>query len=360
MFSGKSYCHASNRSTFIHSLGIGFDCASKNEIEQVLRLGTDPKRIIYAHPCKGPSYIRYAKAVGVQRMTFDNLDELYKVKAIFPQANLLLRIATDDATSYNPLSKKFGADLEVVESLLSLARDLSLNIVGVSFHVGSGASDPMVFVKAVKDAYRVFNQASEFGFNLHVLDVGGGFCKDTFKVMSSHLNLELDTYFPPSSGVEIIAEPGRYYVASAFTLATSIVARRTISMTSPTHQQEGHMVYIHDGTYGNFLRVIIDKNMPTARILWANNQILYGAKDADPLPSGQGIMHSIWGPTCDGADRVIKSTNFKIQLNIGDWLYFNAMGAYTSSSVTRFNGFSTSNDIIWVSSEPTISGCLKG
>lgn len=52
-------------------LGLGFDCASKNEIETVLKLGVDPSRIIYAQPCKTKSYVRYAANAGVKQMTFD-------------------------------------------------------------------------------------------------------------------------------------------------------------------------------------------------------------------------------------------------------------------------------------------------
>ncbi|RGP64208.1 ornithine decarboxylase [Fusarium sporotrichioides] len=337
---------------FLHDLGIGFDCASRSEIEEVLRLDTDPKRIIYAHPCKAPSYIRYAKTVGVQRMTFDNADELHKIKGVFPDASLLLRIATDDSTSHSPLSKKFGADMATVESLLGLAQELSLNVVGVSFHVGSGASDPTALIKAVQDAYRVFDQAPTFGFNLHVLDVGGGFCKDTFEMMASSLNRELGIYFPASSKIEIIAEPGRYYVASAFTLATNVIARRTAE--NADYQQKDHMIYVQDGTYGNFSGVIIDHEVPTARILRAGDKILYGTTDADPLLSEEGVLHSIWGATCDGADCVIKSTRFKVTLRIGDWLYFNDMGAYTSSSVTHFNGFPTPNEVTWICSEADV------
>ena len=41
------------------SLGCGFDCASRGEIEKVLSLGVSPLDIIYAHPCKDPEDIRY-------------------------------------------------------------------------------------------------------------------------------------------------------------------------------------------------------------------------------------------------------------------------------------------------------------
>ena len=72
------------------ALGTGFDCASKTEIEQVLKLGVDPSRIIYAQPCKTKSYLRYTVKQNVKQMTFDNTDELYKIKEIAPEAELYL------------------------------------------------------------------------------------------------------------------------------------------------------------------------------------------------------------------------------------------------------------------------------
>src|ERR1700710_2792405 len=77
------------------ALGTGFDCASKTEIEQVLALGVDPSCIIYANPCKQRSFIRYSQKHSVKKMTFDNAEELYKIKALFPDCELVLRILTD-------------------------------------------------------------------------------------------------------------------------------------------------------------------------------------------------------------------------------------------------------------------------
>lgn len=68
------------------ALGIGFDCASKQEIQKILALGVEPERIIYANPTKDPVYIKYAADNGVNLMTFDSEEELYKTKQIFPQA----------------------------------------------------------------------------------------------------------------------------------------------------------------------------------------------------------------------------------------------------------------------------------
>ncbi|QGI62953.1 hypothetical protein CEK26_006908 [Fusarium fujikuroi] len=334
----------------LSELGTGFDCASKTEIEQVLSAGLSPDRIIYAQPCKTNSYVRYVKSVGVKQMTFDNADELYKIAKLYPGAELFLRIMTDDSESLCRFSMKFGAAMDTTEGLLALAKDLGLNVVGVSFHVGSGASDPLAFYKAVRDAHTVFQLAHEFGFNMRTLDVGGGFSGDTFETMAAVLGNALDEFFPPHSNVEIIAEPGRYYVATAFTIACNIIARRTVE--DPTLDGKGYMLYVNDGVYGNFSNIMFDHQQPIAKVLRASGKTLFETTAAHPTPEGEGFEYSVWGPTCDGIDRITESTRFDLILDVGDWLYFEDMGAYTKCSATQFNGFSNAHDVIYVCSEP--------
>ncbi len=336
----------------LSGLGTGFDCASKAEIEQVLALGVDPSRIIYAQPCKTNSYVRYVATHGVRQMTFDNADELCKIAKLFPEAELFLRILTDDSSSLCRLSLKFGASLDATDGLLALARRLGLNVVGVSFHVGSGASDPFAFLKAVRDAHVVFQQAASYGFNLKTLDVGGGFCSDaSFEDMAGVLRSALDEYFPAHTGVSLIAEPGRYYASSAFTIACNIIARRTVEDPAAGSAAEpSYMVYVNDGLYGNFSSIMFDHQHPVAKVLRTNRRFVYDTDGAGPLPTG--IEYSIWGPTCDGIDRITESIRFQHTLDVGDWLYFEDMGAYTKCSATRFNGFSDNHDVIYVCSEP--------
>lgn len=68
---------------------------------------------------------------------------------------------------------------------------------------------------------------------MRLLDIGGGFSgigefQDKFEEFSEVINGALDEFFPPDSGVQIIAEPGRYYVESAFTLAVNVMAKRVV------------------------------------------------------------------------------------------------------------------------------------
>ena len=286
-------------------------------------MGVDPSRIIYAQPCKTKSHLRYAAKHGVKQMTFDNVDELYKTKELHPDAQLYLRILTDDSASLCRLSLKFGAALDSTRELLELAKKLDLDVVGVAFHVGSGASDPEAFLKAVQDARLVFDQGTELGFNMHTLDVGGGFCDETFDQMAAVLSNALDHYFPPS--VRIIAEPGRFYVSTAFTLACHVIARRTVN--DPTLGTTSYMLYLNDGVYGNFSSIIFDHQNPVPRILKCGDRFLYNTrKPVGGYDTPNVIEYSIWGPTCDGIDCISQSCTFADILDIDDWLYFENMG----------------------------------
>ena len=161
-------------------------------------------------------------------MTFDNADELYKVARTHPRAQLVLRILTDDSKSLCRLGLKFGAPLNTVPGLLALAKKLGLDVIGISFHVGSGSFDPNAFADAIERAHTAFDMGREAGFKFRLLDVGGGFEDDTFEANANVLWRAIEQHFPnrKESGLSIIAEPGRFYVSKAFHLAANIIARR--------------------------------------------------------------------------------------------------------------------------------------
>ena len=150
--------------------GCGFDCASKAEIQMLLDLNCAPERLIYANPCKQASHLRFAAEHNVRLMTFDNKEELFKIKQHHPNAQLVLRIITDDSNALCKLSLKFGACLKTVPELLAVVRELNLDLVGVSFHVGSGCFAVSAFEDAVLRARKVFDIAQDFGFQMNLLD----------------------------------------------------------------------------------------------------------------------------------------------------------------------------------------------
>ncbi|KAG5350474.1 Ornithine decarboxylase [Termitomyces sp. T112] len=325
------------------ALGAGFDCASNGEISKILNVGgIDPSRIIFANPCKATSFIKNAAKMGVEMMTFDNADELYKIARAHTSEKLVIRILTDDSKSSSALGLKFGAPLSIVPALLAKARELGLNVVGVSFHVGSGCYDPSVYSDAIKRARAVFDMGKEAGFTFNLLDIGGGFEDALFEQAAGFITHAIDQYFPDRQGLKIIAEPGRFYVSKAFRLAVNIIARRAALSGVAEHDNEetsdqpGVMYYINDGIYGALNCIIFDHKNMHPYVLSLNGS--FHIPESEP----RGLS-SIWGPTCDSIDCVSPKTTLPRALQVGDWLGFDDMGAYTISAATQFNGFEVSN-----------------
>ena len=313
--------------------GVGFDCASAREIQIAFDAGATPEQIIYANPCKQSSALKYAAANGVLVMTFDNFEELNKVKAHHPSAHLVLRIAVDDSQSVCQFNTKFGARAVDVPRLLEAAWALSLNVVGVSFHVGSGCGSVKPFADAIASARAIFDSAAARGFPMTLLDIGGGFPGHvstyqnnlTFEDICACVNVALDQYFPEGCGVRIIAEPGRYFVAASHTLVTTVIAKRDQPDVQPG--QPAVAYYISEGVYGSFNCTVFDHYAVTANVVDAAKA------------SGEPVISKLFGPTCDSIDCVIKSCALP-ELHVGDKLYFENMGAYTTAAASHFNGFS--------------------
>ncbi|WRT64089.1 uncharacterized protein IL334_001018 [Kwoniella shivajii] len=350
-------------------LGTSFDCASASEINAVLSLPSapSPDRIIFANPCKPASFIKNAAQKGVQMMTFDNADELYKIKRLYPTAKLVLRILTDDSKSLCRLGLKFGAPLATCPGLLALAKQLDLSVIGVSFHVGSGCKDPMQFADAVWRARKVFDMGKQAGYDFDLLDIGGGFESETFQEMTQVLSDSFDLYFPEDSGIRIIAEPGRFMVSSAFTLATSIIASRRAQqaiegVAQPVEEEEEKaegssdvMYYINEGVYGSFNCIMFDHQIVHPHPLTIGGALTTTAPPFPPLPNvavevdlpvqmgyKETEKASVWGPTCDSIDCVRQLVDMPKGMDVGDWVGWGEMGAYTLCAASTFNGFDRS------------------
>jgi ornithine decarboxylase len=100
-----------------------------------------------------------------------------------------------------------------------------------SFHCGSGQMTSKAFVDAIQNARTIMNYGNKLGFTMNLLDIGGGFpgntgTEDYFVEIATAVNAALEEHFPNDGTIRIIAEPGRYYVASAYSLATNVIASR--------------------------------------------------------------------------------------------------------------------------------------
>jgi len=288
-------------------LGIKFDCASKKELEDVLKVAP-ASSIVYANPCKSIDHIQYAKEQGIPLLVFDCECELDKIKENYPNCQLLLRIWVKN-TKGSPLSKKFGAKNAL--PLLKRAHELGLNVIGLSFHVGSSCTEPILYYEALKQCHDIVEVAPY----LEVIDIGGGFKLDSFQECLIEVKRGMDLL--PNK--RFIAEVGRFLVETSHTLYVQVICKKKEG-TQRTY-------YINDGIYGSFSCNLLDHATP----------ILKTIKKGELLPS------IVYGPTCDSMD--IVEDCFLPELEIGDTIFVENMGAYTTASASKFNGFETTDFI---------------
>ena len=279
-----------------------------------------PDAMLHTHPCKTVNNLVDCYRLGIRWFTFDSVFEIPKLVRHAPDANLLLRLAVSSSSSVIDLSAKFGAAAEEAPDLLNRARDCGLRVKGLSFHVGSQCLSPDDFADALRTVRQVWDQASEAGISLEVLDIGGGFPAPYRQVILSQgsycqaLAQALDATFGDLP-IRIIAEPGRYLCAEAVTLVTSVIGKSV---------RRGRTWYIiDDGLYGSFSGKVYDH---------ADFPLIAEGETERPLEPC-----IVAGPTCDSTD-VVARDQLMPDLAIGELLLVPSMGAYTSASASDFNG----------------------
>ena len=296
---------------------LGFDIASKKEMELVLKNGGSPHRMIFANTIKSPEAMRYAMAKGINVMTFDSEYELYKIAKYAPGARVLVRIKVPNVGSIVELSIKFGVDPIDAIPLLIKAHRLGLKPVGVSFHVGSQCTHVENYLEAFEMTSIIIRDARLKQIPLDILDIGGGFPiqhfdddEDYFGKMAPTLRKELDRLFEPN--IHIISEPGRALVGPAGTLVMSVMGRSI--------RNNKHWYYLNDGVYGDLSGMIFDHCKYQFKVF------------------RKGLTHisTLAGPTCDSLDVLGVSEELPL-LDIGDLVYVENIGAYSSASATHFN-----------------------
>ena len=203
--------------------------------------------------------------------------------------------------------------------MIEAAFEAGLVVEGLSFHVGSQCTNFENYVQALNLVAGIFHEAWERGYpQVKILDIGGGFPAPydehvkPFRTLAKLLNAELNRLFPDD--MEILAEPGRFLVATAGTLVATVIGKAV--------RDGKQCYYINDGVYHTFSGIIFD-------------HIQYHIKAFEEGPTQ---ICAVFGPTCDALDTISLAEELP-DLDLGDLVYSENIGAYSHASSTYFNGF---------------------
>lgn len=312
----------------LYKAGASFDVASMAEFrlvyENIKALPAKERqafiwdKIIYANPIKDIATLEELNPYK-PLVTYDNHAEVLKLKKYAPNAGLILRIRVPNTGAVVELSSKFGASGGEAVDLIKAAYDQGLKVEGLSFHVGSQSTNFSNYVAALNLSANIFEEAHARGYpECKILDIGGGFPAPYDKhvkplsELAKTVNAEIKRLFPKD--MEILAEPGRCLVATAATAIAGVIGKAV--------RDGKQCYYINDGVYHTFSGVIFD-------------HIQYHFKS---FKKGPTQVCSVFGPTCDALDTISLAEELP-DMELGDFVYSENVGAYTHASSTYFNGF---------------------
>lgn len=307
---------------------VGFYCTSRAEVELALQMA-DSERILYANPLWTRGSVRHACANGIRLLMFESEDDLVRIHSSYADAKVILRICVNPPLDEGAV--RVGCDAyEETPALLELAAHLGISVIGVSFSIGAGISSLGIFTHAIALSRRIFDMGCALGFDMCILDIGGGFpgysatVGPSFVQVAKAVNDALDEFFSDSN-VRVIAEPGRYFAASAFSLVTNIIDKRAVDASLVTNDEfdagsAGFVYQTNEGFYGSFGCRLVADCEPRCRPLASTDENI------------AATYATILGPTLSQGD-IVQPVARLPPMQVGEWLLWDDMGAYSMGNL---------------------------
>lgn len=303
----------------------GLEIASMAELELSLNAGAIGEQIICSNPIKTPAFIKRMHREKVYAMVVDSTYEVEKVAQYAPGSRVYVRLAVDNTGSVLPLAGKFGVSGEEALALFDQARDLGLQPIGLSFHVGSQCLSPKNWANAIKACGDVWREAEARGHEFYFLDIGGGFPAGNYhdssipsvETIGDVVNQAVVDFIPAKPNLMLVLEPGRGLVGDSGKLIVEVVGK--------AKRGETMWLYMDAGVFNGMMETF-EGFPPVVHLL---------ADDADSRPV---CRFTLAGPSCDSCDVVARNIELP-EVHIGDRLVFSDTGAYTNEYAVAFNGF---------------------
>jgi ornithine decarboxylase len=299
----------------------GFDVASPFEIRMIRRLAPNAA-LHYNNPVRSRTEIALAVELGVKSYSVDSASELAKLIELVPADGTEIAVRFKlpvSGAAYN-FGAKFGATVELATDLLKTVAAAGF-IPSITFHPGTQCTDPHAWEAYIRAAADIARGA---GVTIARLNVGGGFPNHRLHGVVPQLEATfelIDRVTTEAFGANrpmLVCEPGRALCGDGFAHAAKVKAVR-----------DGGHVFLNDGVYGALAE------LP-----------LVGVIDRITVVSPEGLRRQapatpriVFGPTCDSVDRLPGDILLAGDIQEGDYVVFHGMGAYSTVTNTRFNGF---------------------
>lgn len=318
----KANAHPSVLSNLVAAGVSGFDVASPAEMAAV-RAVSATADMHYNNPVRSAAEIAAGIAQGVASWSVDCHSELDKLDNVPRDCEIAVRFALPVAGAAYDFGSKFGANPDDAVTLLQRVAAEGWT-PALCFHPGTQCEDAAAWVEYIHTAKQIVDRA---GVPVARLNVGGGFAAHRtgdapdLDAVFAAIGKAVKNAFGAGAPT-LICEPGRAMVAEAFTLSAGIKGIRP----------GGETVYLNDGIYGGLVD-IRDMGLPErVHVVAADGSWREGALQS----------RIVFGPTCDSLDRLPDGLPLAEDAEIGDFVLFPGLGAYSLAMTTAFNGYGVS------------------
>lgn len=307
----------------VFECGGQFEVSSANEMGKAIAVGAEPKNILFSNPVKTLEDIKSAHRTGVECFAFDSYSEIDKLAAGAPGAKVYVRISIPVRKSVVASEGKFGVAIDYARDLMHYAKKMGLRTYGISFHVGSQMLDCESWGYAIQHSAKLIAILKKSHIQIEMLDMGGGFpvcykdvSRDNLDRISGKILKALKKYIPEN--IRVVAEPGRYLVADSGIMVSTIIG---------SAERFGR----------KWLHLDVGANNGLMEAVQTGNVLEYPVFDSKK--SDEKDIFVLTGPTCDSQDTVMFDVPVSADIQIGDKIYFECAGAYTTAMSENFNGF---------------------
>ena len=322
--------------------GAGMDLVSGGELHRALQAGVSASKCVYAGVGKTDDEIRFALKSGVGWLNVESELEFENTSAIARQMKLTCRAAlrvnpdvdpkTHRYTSTGKKETKFGVDIERAKAFFQkYGRDSHCRLRGIHLHIGSPVYTVEPYVEAVTKALRLIDDLTHDGFEIQMLDLGGGFGAD-YESDQSPLALDYASRIVPllreraKSGLQIILEPGRTIIANAGILLLRVLYVKSSGDKTFAICDGGMNDLLRPSHYGSFHFIwpgrVKPEHLPVKRSQEMNMSGL--------------VPVDVVGPICESGDFLALDRPLP-PLTRGDLVAVFTTGAYGMAMASRYN-----------------------
>ncbi len=309
------------------SLGAGADVVSVGELQRAIVGGIEPQNIIFEGIGKTKHDITFAIEKNIRLINIESIDELQRINEVAVNQDKIINIGirlnpnidgqTIDKISTGKKTDKFGIDTDNLgEIFQTLEVCRNVNLIGISCHVGSQIFNIKVFAEIFKKMKTNAQIFLDQGYAIKHVDLGGGlgvsYNQDQEKLNIQLLKKEIDKCYKDVP-YKLSFEPGRYLVANAGILVTTVI----------TIKNNGGINYL-----------ITDAGMNTL-IRPALYQSYHKIESANCI-NEQQVNYTVAGPICESSDIFGKNISLPKQ-QVGNIIIIKDTGAYGKVMASNYN-----------------------